>query len=260
MDLATLLFIFYFLLGAAAGSFLNVWADRLLKGKPPTGRSRCDRCGRVLGALDLIPLFSFAALRGRCRYCGEPLSWQHPIVEVGTGLLFALLARAAGYDALFTVPLLIAAGALLAVFLTDLKDQVIFDQMLWAAGAGALLYRLLIRLPAADYLPLFYDLTAAAGVWAFFQAVRLLTKKRGMGEGDLPLGFVIGVLAGFPLVLLTLFLAFVSGGIAGVTLIALGRSQLKDRIAFGPFLIGALFFSLLFGAPILDWYLGFLGL
>lgn len=260
MTISTLLFIFYFLIGAAAGSFLNVWAERLLKGESPTGRSRCDHCGRTLRAVDLIPLFSFAVLRGRCRYCGKPLSWQYPAVEMGTGLVFAFLARAAGYDALFTVPLLVAGGALIAVFLTDLKEQVIFDQMLWAAGGGALLYRLLVRLPVGDHSRLLFDLIGAAAVWGLFWAIRLLTKRRGMGEGDPPLAFAVGVLVGFPQILLTLFFAFVSGGITGLILIVLGRSKLKDRIAFGPFLIGAVFFALLFGEPILDWYLGFLGL
>src|SRR3972149_2306748 len=115
-----------FVLGTAIGSFLNVWSRRLLRDKPPTGRSRCEHCGHVLGFLDLIPLLSFAALRGRCRYCHKPLSWQYPIVELGTGLLFATLA-AKFPNIIVLIPLLITSSALITIFITDISAQVIFD-------------------------------------------------------------------------------------------------------------------------------------
>ncbi|HLD96535.1 MAG TPA: prepilin peptidase, partial [Patescibacteria group bacterium] len=67
-----------FVLGTAIGSFLNVWSRRLLRGESPTGRSHCEHCGHVLSASDLVPLLSFILLRGRCRYCHKPLSWQYP--------------------------------------------------------------------------------------------------------------------------------------------------------------------------------------
>ncbi len=80
-----------FLFGSAVGSFLNVWSRRLFRGESPTGRSHCEHCVHVLSVSDLVPLLSFLLLRGRCRYCKKPISWQYPLVEVGTGLLFAAL-------------------------------------------------------------------------------------------------------------------------------------------------------------------------
>jgi leader peptidase (prepilin peptidase)/N-methyltransferase len=252
--------IFYFIIGTAVGSFLNVWSRRLLKGQPPTGRSHCESCDHVLAAVDLIPLVSFLLLRGRCRYCHKPLSRQYPLVEFATGLVFAAISLVTNYELLTTVPLLIASSALIVIFITDFKKQVIFDQTTWVAFSGALLYRLLFRLPNSDFGLLAADLLGSFAAFLFFVFIRLATKKRGLGEGDPPLGFVAALLVGFPSVLVELFLAFVIGGLTGVALVLSGKRELKDRIAFGPFLVTATFLTIFFGNRLLDWYLGFLGL
>ena len=257
---------FHFLLGTAVGSFLNVWSGRLLLGKAPTGRSHCEHCKRVLAAADLVPLLSFALLRGRCRYCRKPISWRHPIVEGATGVIFAALAT--GFpiselqfsSAITETFLLIAVSSLIVVFITDLAAQLIFDQALWIAGGGAFLYRLLVRIPVNDYRLLAYDLIGALGVFLFLQAIRLITRRRGMGEGDPPLGLVTALLVGFPLLLVELFITFVSGGATGAVLVLSGKNKLKDRVAFGPFLVAATFVTILFGERVWSWYLGVLGL
>jgi len=248
------------MLGTAVGSFLNVWSRRLLRGQPPTGRSRCEYCGHLLAPQDLVPLFSFLLLRGRCRYCRQPLSWQYPLVELGTGLVFASILLITGYEFLTAAPLLIASSALIVVFVTDLQKEVIFDQVLGVVGGGALLYRLLIRLPSADYQRLAYDLIGALGVYFFLQAIRRVTRGRGLGDGDPPLGLGAALLVGFPLLLVEVFLAFVIGGAVGASLVLARKRSLKDRIAFGPFLVIAVFATLFFGDQLWSWYLGILGL
>ena len=253
------LIITYFLLGTAFGSFVNVWSRRLLRGKPPTGRSACEHCGHVLAAEDLVPLFSFLALKGRCRYCGHPLSWQYPLGEFFTGILFAGVAWATGYDVVLSLPLLAVTTALVAIFMTDLSKQIIFDQTLGIAFLGALAYRLMLRVPAADFRLLFFDFLGAVGFWLLLWLIRFLTKGRGMGEGDPPLAFTIGLLVGYPLVWVTAFLSFVVGGVAGAVLVLSGKKQLKSKVAFGPFLVVAAFLALFFGEPLLAWYLKFLG-
>jgi leader peptidase (prepilin peptidase)/N-methyltransferase len=104
------------------------------------------------------------------------------------------------------------------------------------------------------------DLIGALGVFLFLHAIRLITRKRGMGEGDPPLGFAAALLVGFPAALVELFLAFVGGGAVGAVLVLSGKSKLKDRIAFGPFLVLAVFATLFFGEQIWNWYLSVLGL
>ncbi len=258
-----------FILGTAIGSFLNVWSRRLLRGEPPTGRSRCESCGHVLSPLDLIPLLSFAFLRGHCRYCRKPLSWQYPIVELAAGLLFVgIWLKLSGlftnnYYLLFNYFLLtVSASALIVVFVTDFLSQQIFDQVLWVGLASGILYRISIRVGSSglEFLPLASDLLGALGVYLFLQMIRLATKKRGLGDGDSPLGFWAAILAGFPLLLVELFLAFVVGGLTGAALVLSKKRNLKDRIAFGPFLVAAVFATLFFGDRIWTWYLGVLGL
>jgi len=249
-----------FVLGTAIGSFLNVWSRRLLRGESPTGRSHCEHCGHVLSASDLVPLLSFILLRGRCRYCHKPLSWQYPLVEGATGLLFAALAFSQLTSILALVFLLLSVSTLIVIFITDFSAQVIFDQTLWIAGGTALLYRLLLRFPATDYRLLAADLFTAFLIFLFFLSIRWVTKKRGLGDGDPLLGFAAALLVGFPNALVELFLAFVLGGAIGAIFVLSGKKQLKDRIAFGPFLVVAVFATLFFGDWILSWYLGILGL
>lgn len=255
-----------FLLGTAVGSFLNVWSRRLLRGQSPTGRSRCEHCGRILSWRDLIPVLSFVTLLGRCRDCRQPLSWQYPLVELGTGILFAafalkfLISNYQLTDLLAFSFLLLTSSALVAVFITDFSSQQIFDQMLWVGLASALLYRLLVRLPTADYGLLAYDLIGALGVYLFLQTVRWVTQKQGLGDGDPPLGFWAAILVGFPALLVKLFLAFGIGGAVGAGLVLAKKKDLKDRIAFGPFLVVAVFATILFGEQLWFWYFGVLGL
>ncbi|KRT67470.1 MAG: hypothetical protein XU08_C0002G0008 [candidate division WWE3 bacterium CSP1-7] len=247
-----------FVLGTAIGSFLNVWSRRLLRGKPPTGRSRCEHCGHVLGFFDLIPLLSFAVLRGRCRYCHKPLSWQYPLVEGASGLLFAALAATQLTSILGLVFLLVSVSTLIVIFITDFSAQVIFDQTLWIAGGAAFFYRLFLGgFQPAEIVP---DLITAFLVFLFLLSIRLITKKKGLGDGDPLLGFAAALLVGFPNALVELFLAFVLGGAIGAVFVLSGKRQLKDRIAFGPFLVTATFLTIFFGDRLLDWYLRFLGL
>ncbi|NIT04037.1 prepilin peptidase [Candidatus Saccharibacteria bacterium] len=256
-------FTFYFLLGAAVGSFLDVWARRLLRGEAPTGRSRCEHCGRKLSTIDLVPLLSFFALRGRCRYCKKPLSWRYPLVEGATGVIFALLAWKLGFptsvlELLTLAVLFVAVSSFIVIVLTDLTEQTIFDQTLWVALLASAIYRILQF--SAHFLlrSLLYDLLGALGIFALLLLIRIVTHERGMGEADPPLGFLVGLLVGFPLSLLTLFLAFVLGGLAGSILILTKRKKLKDRVAFGPFLVSSAFLAFFFGQTLINWYLNLL--
>jgi len=262
-----------FLLGTAVGSFLNVVSRRLLRGDPDvvSGRSRCESCGKTLSGIDLIPLLSFFLLRGRCHYCGEKLSWQYPLVEGGTGLLFAALGWQTFSELGFNLSslitcllLLIAAASLIVIFTTDLLEKRVFDQVVLIGIVSAFFYRLSLipdhSLLVTHYSSLIYDLLLATAVFAFFWFLRLVTKGRGMGEGDPPLGFLTALLVGFPLGLVMLVLAFVLGAAVGLALLLSGRKKFGEQIPFGPFLVVATFVSIFLGESILNWYLGILGI
>lgn len=258
MNFELITLIFFFLLGTVVGSFLNVWSRRLMRDEPVTGRSHCENCGHVLAPYDLIPLLSFLLLRGRCRYCHKPLSWQYPIVELATGILFAALELklgfpSTGYGLLAAGFLLIASCALIVVFLTDFLAQKIFDQVIFVGLVSAFFYRGLV---SNNFLG---DLLGAILAYLFFRLIRALTSGRGLGDGDPPLEFFAALLVGAPLVLAQLFLAFILGSVVGVILVAFEKKHLSDRIAFGPFLVASTFVTIFAGGYIWTWYLSQLG-
>lgn len=250
-----------FSLGTAVGSFLNVVSRRLLRGEPITGHSRCEACRRPLSATDLIPLLSFFLLRGHCRHCGAKLSIQYPLVEGGAGVLFAVLSWRTFSELGLNLPsflanllLLVTTSALIVVFVTDLLEQRVFDQVILVGLASTLPYRFLISENIVR------DLIAAFVVFLFFWILRLATRGRGMGEGDPPLGFLVALLTGFPQGLVMLFLAFTTGAIVGLVLVLTKRRRFGEQIPFGPFLVVATFATLFVGNLILDWYLRLLGI
>ena len=244
-----------FLLGLAAGSFLNVVAlryrigGRLFTPDILGGRSRCPYCGKILRWYDLVPLFSFFIQSGRCRYCRHKLSWQYPIVELLTG--FALVGAS-----LYTAPAIIwtlAVLTLILIALIDFRLSVIPDQLNW----------FLVLLGLALIV---WNGTGDFAVWkehtwgllfgsVFFGAVILLSRGRGMGMGDLKMAAALGFLFGWPKIVLAAMASFIIGAFWALPLIALGKKRLKETIPFGPFLAVGTFLALFFGEVILRTYL-----
>lgn len=240
---------FLFILGSAIGSFLNVVIDRIPREESLNGRSHCDHCKKTLMPLDLVPVFSYVFLRGRCRYCGKGLSIQYPLIEALTGALFVLafvLVRPV-FDAglLF---LLAVVSIMIAVFFTDLKEQLIPDELQIAFFLIALLEKIV---KGASLIDVGYAVTAGLVVALPILLMYLFTKGRGMGFGDVKLAFNIGFYQGWVSGLLVLYLGFVSGATAGIALLLAGRKRMKSRIAFGPFLILGLFVMLAFQHEVL---------
>jgi len=274
-------FIFLFLLGLSIGSFINAVVYRLKTGRRIIrARSICPKCKKKLGFVDLIPLISFIMLRGRCRTCRQKISWQYPLVELATGIIFVLIFY---YQILVTdhwspitfIPLLFylfIAVCLIAIFVYDLKYSLIPDRIIWPAIIVNLVYAAsAIILYLLKYKEIFYRLyphtwPEVYNPWyilygvliggGFFLILVLVSRGRWMGGGDIKLGILMGLLLGYPLIILALMIAFVTGAICGLILIALKKKTMKSQIPFGPFLIAATFISLFWGAQILNWYLG----
>ncbi len=250
----------FFLLGSAVGSFLNVVSRRLLRGESIAGRSHCESCHHLLSAADLTPLLSFFVFRGCCRYCGARLSWQYPLVEGGLGALFVAFSwwvfSWLGFNLYALVAdlfLLAAISSLVVIFITDLFEQRIFDRVVLVGVAASFLYRLFVS------EAILWDLGMALIVFLFFQSLRLLTKGRGMGDGDPPLGFLTILLTGFPYGLVTLFLPFTIGAGIWWVLVATKKKRFGEQIPFGPFLVVATFITLFWGEVFIDQYLYLLG-
>ena len=266
--------ILIFIFGLAIGSFLNCVIYRLERvEKEPSsfkkelgsfvmGRSYCPHCQHLLSWQDLIPVFSFFILGGKCRYCGKRISWQYPLVELATGILFLLIFiyfnnfLVTGYWLPVTIFWLLVTSFLIIIFVYDFKHYIIPDKVIYPAIVIAFIYNLITgyRLPVTGYLLAAF---AAAG---FFLFIVLISRGKWMGVGDIKLAFLIGLLLGWPNTLLALFLAFLIGAIIGLGLIILKKKTIKSELPFGPFLILGIYIAFFWGKEIINWYFGLFGI
>jgi leader peptidase (prepilin peptidase)/N-methyltransferase len=222
------------LFGLLWGSFLNVLIDRLPKGQDVLlGRSHCDYCKRILRWYELIPVLSFLLARGRCLRCRKPLSFQYPFIELVTATACLLIIPAVSASLPGGIAAFILFSAFLVIFVADYKYQIIPDSMIVAVAAGALIRN------AADFSVQETTTRLVTGIctFVFFYALWRVTKRRGIGLGDVKLSPVLGFLLGYPDIIWALYSAFLTGALAGVILILYGTKTMKSKIAFGPFLL-----------------------
>lgn len=225
-----LILIFVFLFGLGIGSFLNVLIWRLSDEKAPKfwqGRSICPKCKHQLSWKDNIPLLSYVLLGGKCRYCKKKISIQYPIVELTTAVTFTLT----WYLLPFNFAVLALVAAFIVIFFADFEYQIIPDEMV----AVIVFLATLLYLPNFEFIAInyFVGLLSALG---FFLVV-LATKFQGMGLGDVKLAFAMGVLLGFPAILVAIWNGFILGGIFAVFLLILRRRKIHETMALGPFLV-----------------------
>ena len=253
------LFSAFFILGSIVGSFLNVVADRTMNGQSIIfGRSKCDFCNAKLSTFDLVPILSFVGLRARCRYCNHKLSWQYPIVETLTGMLFVLTLGffvAQASTSLFLLFYhLVVICILIIVSIVDFKFSLVPTAFVFAASLFALFWNY-FGLSSADFVLS----VVSAFILAFgFLAIVILTRGRGMGTGDIPLVFLIGLFLGWPNSIAAIFLAFLTGAVVSVLLLTVGKKKLGQTIPFAPFLVFGTLVILFWGERIISWYLGLL--
>ncbi|MBD7983031.1 prepilin peptidase [Sporosarcina sp. Sa2YVA2] len=240
--------VLFFLYGIIFGSFFNVVGLRVPKKEsivsPP---SHCTNCDRKLGSKDLIPVFSYIFLKGKCRTCGTKISPVYPIMEFLTGTLFAF----AYYQLGFSLELLIAIlfiSMLVIITVSDIAYMLIPDKVLLPFAITLLVLRLVIPLsPWWDSL-----LGAVVGFGVLFLIA--VVSKGGMGGGDIKLFFVIGLVLGTANTLLTLFLASVIGSIAGIYILKKTGKGRKTPVPFGPSIALAAIIAYFYGADFVDWY------
>lgn len=238
-EILTCMQIVYFLLGLCVGSFANVLIDRLPNGENViTGRSRCDFCKKTLRWFELIPILSFLIQNGRCRRCRKSLSLQYPVVELACAIGFVVLYLFIPYSLIHLFSYSLIFLSLLVIFVADLKYEIIPDSMIVFGLAGS------VFLGHVHWIP-------ALGASGFFLFLWLVTHGRGMGLGDVKLVFLLGLLNGFPAIVIALYIAFLTGAIIGVILMVIGKKKLRSHIPFGPFLIGGSILALVYGNQIM---------
>lgn len=241
----------FFLIGLCVGSCINVLVDRIPRNESVLfGRSHCDDCGRTLAWYDLIPVLSYIAIQGKCRYCKKKLSLQYPLVEILTGLLFVGVFLVESPVTFFQYTLLSLDLALtaisLALFFMDIKYRILSDKLLIAFAFFATC-RVLVVQPTSIFLHIGFGFLAMLPLLLLF----FFSQGRAMGFGDVKLIFLIGFLIGFPNIVVAYYVAFLTGAVIGVILIMWGKKKFHGAtIAFGPFLLLGMVCGVLWGNSI----------
>ena len=244
-------------LGLVVGSFLNVCIDRLPRNESVvTPPSHCEACQHRLAAKDLIPIFSYLRLRGRCRYCQAAISPKSLWVELATGLIFALLYRHYGLSPELGI-MAFYACVFIIVFVVDLEHGLILNKVAYPAMIVALLLALypwpwLTQVMA----PAIASAALGGGIGFAIFLLLAIVSRGGMGWGDVKLAALIGLATGFPLVFFSIVLGAVLGGIVAVAMVIAKKRTFKETLPFGPFLAVATMVTLLWGSSILQWYIG----
>lgn len=241
------------LLGLFIGSFLNVCIYRLPRAESIVWPgSHCPACGAAVKPWDNIPVLSYVILRGRCRQCAAPISPRYPLVEILSALLALGLLYRFGLSAAFLIYYLFACALLVITFI-DLDYQIIPDSI---SLGGIMVGLVLVMWLPISYRDALIGLVIGAGsLIAIIYGYFLLTKRQGMGGGDVKLLGMIGVFIGWQGVLFTIFVSSVIGTVVGVAWILIQGKNMKAAIPFGPFLsLGAIIY-LFWGPIMIDWYL-----
>ena len=260
---------------------------RLHDKKKFSGRSQCLHCGKKIQWHDNIPLISFFILGGKCRYCKKPISWQYPLVELATGILFVLVyiqspspLVEAGINIILPLPIvgqgwlnispsplvgegwgeggilllrnLIYISFLIVIFVYDLRWYYILDIVTIPALIIAFLFNIFLGF---GFLNLLFGAIIGAG---FFLAQYIISSGKWIGGGDIHLGAVMGVMLGWKIVILALFLAYTIGAAISLALIVMKIKKFSSKIPFGTFLSLATVVSLLYGEKIVGVYMSML--
>ena len=247
-----ILYLLIFVVGLCVGSFVNVLVYRIPnKLDFVRGRSFCPTCGHTLSARDLVPVFSWLCLKGKCRYCGARISPRYCVVELMAGALAVVSALTLGptWAALLAFA---ACCVLLAIALIDMDTQEIPDGLVIALAVVAI--AAIWGMPGRTLVD---RLIGMACVSVPMLVIDLFIPT-SFGGGDVKLMAAGGFLLGWRGTLLAMFIALIGGGGYGIWLLSRKKAGRKDHFAFGPFLAAGIVLALFFGDAILGWYMGML--
>jgi leader peptidase (prepilin peptidase)/N-methyltransferase len=240
--------------GAIVGSFLNVCIFRLPKEESiVTPGSHCPHCKKLIKFYDNIPLVSYILLKGKCRHCHKPISFQYPLVEGITAFISLILFIKFGPSLTYIIYFVFVA-ALIVITVIDLYHQIIPDVIsLPGIGVGLLASLILPQLTFFDSLIGF--LLGGGSLFLVATLYQWLFKREGMGGGDVKLLAMIGAFLGWKAVILTILLGSLIGSIIGISIMILKGKDFKYAIPFGPFLSLGAVIALFYQAEIINWYL-----
>jgi len=249
--------IWVFIFGLCVGSFLNVCIYRLPESKSIVHpRSMCPQCGTLIRFYDNLPILSYLLLRGKCRHCQAPISFRYPVVELLSGLFAVGVLLKYGISLEAAIYYTFIATLLVITFI-DIDHQIIPD-IITLPGIP-ICFVASFALPQITYMESIIGILIGGGslfmvAWLY----HLLTKKEGMGGGDIKLLGMMGAIIGWQGVLFTIFVASAVGTVSGILIMLKARKSMKLAVPFGPFLaIGSIAY-IFFGPQLIVWYINLL--
>jgi prepilin signal peptidase PulO-like enzyme (type II secretory pathway) len=268
--------IIFFIFGLIIGSFLGAVNYRLKTAEDIVfKRSHCPRCKKTIRWFDNIPLLSFIVLHGRCRDCRKYISWEYPLIELMTGVLFAgvaikflgapilgisgIIVGSVGTSVIVDMSFLLFTVCYLAlIFWHDYDYMLIPDAVVYPAIVVTFFYQIYkyIQSPLSIvnlHSPLTGAIVAALGAALFFFLLIWISKGKWIGGGDVKLGFLAGLIVGWPKILFVFFFSYLIGSVVSLALIVLKKKTWKSQIPFGPFIVAAILLVLFFSDQIQFW-------
>ena len=250
-----MIYVFVILFGLLIGSFLNVCIYRIPREEsisfPP---SHCTSCGTRLKWYDLVPVFSYLFLKGKCRTCGEKISIRYPIIELSNCLLYVALYAEYGL-APELVKFAFLGSLLIVIGMIDFDTTDVYLKTTLTGIILGITWIVISYFTSGEIITYVAGGALAGGIIAL---IILLT--HGMGWGDFEICLMIGLFLGLKLSVLMIFLSFVLGGIVGLILIVTKKKSRKDYIPFGPYIALSGIITMLIGNDIINWYLSLINL
>lgn len=285
--LVSMIYILVGLIGLSLGSFVNalVWRMRhneVINGKKTNvgkktsnkeaqlsivyGRSICVKCKHQLAWSDLIPVMSWLALSGKCRYCHKKISIQYPLVELLVAFLAVFLLAVWPFELTGMVSWirlglwLSALPLLVALVIYDIKYMIMPTVLIYTLDVIAVLFALSLALEFKNIDFVVSPLIGSALIGGFFLGLHVFSKGKWIGGGDVRFGFTMGLFLGWQSALFALALASYLGTALVIVLLILGKYHKKMRLPFGPFLVAGTYIALLYGNQVIDWYKNLAGM
>ncbi len=247
-----ILYTYIFVIGLFFGSFFNVVGIRIPKKESSMGRSHCPNCGKTLGALELFPVIGYVFLKGKCKKCSTKISVKYPLMEFITGTLFLSTFIFLQYDMLEYLLIILFISLMVIITVSDLYYQVIPDVLL------IIFFPLIFVLRILSPIEMWYDgiIGGIAGfgfmfIIALYGKIRF--KKDAIGGGDIKLYFIIGIVLGYNLVILSLFFASLFGLAYSIVI-----RKKTGHVPFVPFIFAGSMLTYFVGSGIIEWYISIL--
>jgi len=229
-------------IGLAFGSFGNVLIFRLPEHESITGRSHCPACHRTLAVWELFPVISFLVLRGKCSGCGKKISWQYPLIELATCLLFIFAIIQSNFFFWHALAFAFSLWLLLLIAIIDARTSLIPDIL----SVPFIILAIITQLAGHTF-----DATGMILGASFFGIQWLISRGAWVGSGDILLGLGIGaLLGGWREVSIFLFFSYIIGACFALWVLSSKRKGINDAVPFGPFLVMGTFLTVVFGSAL----------